>query len=190
MCKSIIWWPSDKLIIFVKFVNSCSIYKSSNLSSTCLLIGLTISSWMYRGCINLGHILISVLLVATAVSLATPLFTPKLYLFTRISHIFDINFIYFDDRQIIAIYIRTSSVSYHLIGRKSNPIFSIVKIPYRMHSSLDTTSRICRICSDIIPAKQIHGVITQIFCMKSIIVSHISYRFPTGCNTSIISQHM
>ena len=37
------------------------------------------------------------------------------------------------------------SVGYQLISRKSYPIFLAVKIPYRTHSSLDTTSRICRI---------------------------------------------
>ena len=35
-----------------------------------------------------------------------------------------------------------TNVSYQLTGRKSNPICLAVKIPYRTHSSLDTTSRI------------------------------------------------
>ena len=35
----------------------------------------------------------------------------------------------------------TGSVSCQLIGRKSNPIFLPVKLPYRRHSSLNTTSR-------------------------------------------------
>ena len=33
-----------------------------------------------------------------------------------------------------------SSVSYQLTGQKSNPIFLPVKIPYRTHSMLNTTS--------------------------------------------------
>ena len=35
---------------------------------------------------------------------------------------------------------KVRSVSYQLTGRKSNLIFSIIKIPYRTHSSLDTTT--------------------------------------------------
>ena len=55
---------------------------------------------------------------------------------------------------------RPGSINYQLTGQKSNPIFLPVKIPYRMHSMLNKTSRLHRIMQwHIIPAKPINDAI-------------------------------
>ena len=64
-------------------------------------------------------------------------------------------------------HIWVASVSCQLFGWKSGPIFSPVKMPYRMHSNLSTMSRQHRTMQwHIIPAKQTYDVIiiaTNIF---------------------------
>ena len=42
-------------------------------------------------------------------------------------------------------YMHTTSVSNQFIGQKINPFFLAVKISYRMHSCLNTTSRVQRL---------------------------------------------
>ena len=69
--------------------------------------------------------------------------------------------------------IMLASVSYQLIGRKINPIFSAVKLPYRTHSAVNTISTLRRIMRwHNIPTKQTDYVIIA----TSIILWEINYQ--------------
>ena len=69
----------------------------------------------------------------------------SMLMFNRLKEIFEVLSNTIVERRVLNKAITTSSISYQLTRQKSNLIFSPVKMPYRTHSMLNSTSILHRI---------------------------------------------